>query len=406
MSKPGLPVAVAVGLAAMMLDAPTLAERQQQTPPLPQEPGAQEPPASPQRPAPAGLLPLTLIAEIDPGAASADGPNGKKARPNAPALLYQGRLIFTTDSGEARCFDADTGASLWKLDLPGAPTLPPTSAPTGILLARGDGHLLLVDPERGEILFDQTIDFPLTIPPLAQQDILYLASPEGEVGAFHIGEKRLLWRTPTGEAVRALARGSGLVVASGDKGTLTALAAEDGQVRWTFRGQGGFEAGAVFDAEKEERLFIGDTSGVFYSLSADEGKERYRWKTGAAITVPALVQNKRVYVASHANLLFAYLERSGHEQWRADLPSRPATGPVAAGPFLALGTLNGEIVELNATSGKRGGTPYQTPADIRTPPTLAPPRVAVVLRSGKVILLGHPAPAPAPTETQPVRSAR
>jgi len=403
MSKPGLPVAM-----ALVLDALTLAERQQQTPQLPQEPAAQEPPASPQRPSPPGLLPLTVVAEIGPGAASANGPNGKKPRPNAPALLYQARLIFTTDSGEARCFDADTGASLWKLDLPGATLLPPSSAPTGIVLARGDGHLVLVEPERGEILLDQTTDFPLALPPLADQDVLYLASPEGEVGAFRVGEKRLLWRTPTGETVRALARGSGLVVASGAKGTLTALAAEDGQVRWTFRGQGGFEAGAVFDAEKGERLFIGDTSGAFYSLSADEGKERYRWKTGAAITVPALVQNKRVYVASHANLLFAYIEKSGHEQWRADLPSRPATGPVPAGPFLALGTLNGEVVELNATTGKRGGTPYQAPADIRTPPTLVPPRVAVVLRSGKVILLatGHPAPAPAPTEAEPKRSAQ
>jgi outer membrane protein assembly factor BamB len=338
-----------------------------------------------------------VVAEID---LSAEDPGRQVPRPNAPVLIDAGRVTVTADTGVAWCLDAETGGIIWKRELDGT-LLPPSAGPGGVVLARSDGRLLLLDYEQGETRLEVATEFPLALTPLVREGVAYLAGPGGEAAAFNLEEKRLLWKAATGEPARALASGAGLLVVSGGQGTLTALSLDDGKARWSFRGEGAFEAPAVFDAQQEQ-LFVGDTGGTFYSLSAKEGKKRYRWKTGAAITVPILLHEKRVYVASQANTLFAYTEGGGHEQWRVDLPGRPASAPVVAGPFIAVATLTGEIVEFNTTTARRGGTPFKAPADIRAPPTLSPPRAAVLLRSGRLILLltGHPPPPPTPTEVK------
>ena len=124
---------------------------------------------------------------------------------------------------------------------------------------------------------------------------------------------------------------------------------------------------------------------------------RFRWETGAAIVSPALVEDDRVYVTSYAATLFAYQAGNGHEQWRLNLPGRPASGPVKVNQRIILATKDGFVVEVDPLRGRQGATPYRAPADIRPRPSFRPPYAVVTLRSGKVLLLETTPPEPPPT---------
>jgi len=340
----------------------------------------------PELPPPPGLLPLQVKAEISP----AD-------RPRTPVLLTEDRLVVVSRGSQAECFDLQTGELQWRLGLPGRDLLAPRLLPEGILLASGDGKLFIVDSETGSVSRELTAPTALVLPPLPVGSTYLLSTPEGDVIAFDPVKEREFWRAVTGEAPLALAQGGELVVVSGAKGSLTALEARSGQVRWKFRGRGGFEAPAAFDITAE-RLYIGDRSGAFYSLSADEGKVRFRWETGAAIVTPALVDSDRVYVTSYATTLFAYRAGNGHEQWRLDLPGRPASGPVKVNQHILVATRDGYVVEVVPLLGQQGTTPYKAPTDIRSQPSFRPPFAVLTLRTGRVLLLETTPPEPPPTE--------
>ena len=65
--------------------------------------------------------------------------------------------------------------------------------------------------------------------------------------------------------------------------------------------------------------------------------------TGASIRSAVLLEDKRIYVATFANSLYAFHSGNGTELWRANLPGRPATGPKRVRNRLLVPTLDGEF---------------------------------------------------------------
>jgi hypothetical protein len=217
-----------------------------------------------------------------------------------------------------------------------------------------------------------------------------------------------------GEASLALASSGGTIFASGSDRMLTAVEAGGGQ-RWRFRGRSGFHAPAVFT---QDRLYIGNDAGEFYCLTLSSGDTEFRWATGASIRFAALVEERFVYVTSFGNELYAYQARGGAERFRVSLPGRPASGPVRFGQRLVVATYDGAIVEVDPQKGAVVKT-YEAPGELAAPPAFlaalpskassaftasaapsaspepAEPewylthRVALALRTGEVLLLGH-----------------
>lgn len=216
---------------------------------------------------------------------------------------------------------------------------------------------------------------------------------------------------------------------------MTALDPVTGAVKWTLVGRGPFRAPATFGDDRK-RLYIGSDTGEFYCLDAITGKVKFKWATGASIRSPALVEGDRVYVSSYANAIYAYGARNGHEQWRAHLPGRPASGPVRLYQRFIVATQDGMLIEIDPTRGHLGKShvvsgeipdspvfhivpappiavlpeePESLPAEaLLADPELADEgseepeepkwyelsRIAVALRSGQVLLLRHQPPEP------------
>jgi outer membrane protein assembly factor BamB len=367
------PTLLSLSLALMLLSTRFQQNPPQETPESEQAEPFVGPPAPP--PPPPGLLPLRELAEIKPS-----------NYPEPPALFHEGTLVVVCRGGVVEGFDAETGEFLWKLGLPGKVFLPPRATSRGILLSTADGTLLEADASTGEISKESVAPIALALAPLISDTIHVLASPEGEVVAIDPATDQPLWRVEIGEAPGALAKGGDLVVVSGSRDTLTAVEVVSGQIRWSLRGRGPFRAPAVFDA-KAERLYIGDGAGVFYSLSAKNGKVRYRWELGAAIVHPVLLEGDRLYLVSYANTLTAYRAGNGHEMWRFNIPGRPASQPVRVNQRIAVATMEGFIVEVSPDRGRRRGSPYKAPTSIRANASFYPPYAALTLLPGPILLL-------------------
>ena len=389
-----LSAALAAGSQPLLAYAPqeaqngAPAERAPSPPTTPTESQDENPPASapgsePQRPTRrAGLLPLAVGAEIN-----------LPSRPVGPALLHDKTLVLATTAGELLSLDAATLVTRWKLGMPGEKLFTPCLVAGGVLVASAAGNLVLVQPDTGEILKESPLGSPIVSTPSCDPSLLYLATPDHEVLAYDLQEWKEIWRTKLQAPLIGLSRVSGLVLASDDAAGLNALDAANGALRWQFQGRGNIDAPAVFD-EKEDRLYVGDTGGFFYSISARDGNVRYRWANGGAIAQPALLEEDRLMVVSYANTLFCYRTGNGHELWRTNLPGRPAFAPVHVRRRLVVLTLNGQVSEY-LPGGQPSPLIYQAPDDILPYPTFLPGGLVLPLRSGKLLLLETREPTPA-----------
>ena len=383
--------AVLIVLASVLLKSDSFQEKPPPPPPQADEQEAAPVEAeTPPPPPPPGLLPLQTVSDID-----------TSGTPLLPPLFHEDSLIVASQEGSVEAYLTETGEFLWKLGFPDEDLLPPLPMPDGFLLTFRKGTLLFIASDNGELLKELETPNSIDIPPLRHEDIFFLASPEGEITAYDLQSEQVIWKTPTNEPAASLAKGGDLLVVSGSEATLTAIDTKNGQIKWTFRSRGAFEAPAVFDA-KAERLFIGDLAGTFYSLSANNGKAHYRWETGGAITNPVLLEGRTVYVISYSNTLFAYRTGNGHELWRVNLPGRPASGPVRVGVRLVVATFDGHVAEVDPMRGRLAGQPYKAPDTLRPHPRFYPPYAALTLYMGRILLLStqQPTPEPPPTELE------
>jgi outer membrane protein assembly factor BamB len=405
--------------------------RAQQAPPPTETPGAAEtadavpvPPGPPE-----GILPVGEIARIE---------QGPRERPRV--LLEGGALLLVTDTGSVELYRAENGEFRWKLGLPGEVLHLPAvlgSDPLELLLSTKSGKLLFVEGATGSITRELELGFEIALAPFVSRDAafgptLFLGTATGEVVAYDPASESERFRVETPEKPNAFAMARDTLVVSGDARTLTALDAAGGTIRWRRPARAGFYAPAVF-SERADRLYVGDEAGEFYCLNASNGETHFRWSTGAAVRAPAFVHGNRVYVASYGNILYAYDAGGGSEQWRANLPGRPATGPVLVNQRLVVATFDGVFVEVSLDTGEISKQ-YTAPGELGSAPSFAvaspdapeieaaaepaiesePPaprwferhRVALPLRTGAVLLLAHQPPDPAGVETPEVKDAK
>jgi hypothetical protein len=152
--------------------------------------------------------------------------------------------------------------------------------------------------------------------------------------------------------------GSGGVVAAGATGGASA-----GSVRWQVEGAGPV-TGPVLAFPAERLVFIGDEGGELAAADLETGRERWRWTLAEGFHHPPLLSRGRLYAATKANSLYCFDAKRGGERWRAALPGRPAAPPLRVAGVILVVTRDGLLVELNAETGERVGSPRDLEAEV------------------------------------------
>jgi outer membrane protein assembly factor BamB len=243
----------------------------------------------------------------------------------ADAAYDSGKVFVVNFDGLMKAFDAATGTLLWSINLPGQYAF--TSAPTavnGVVFEGGAGSggtVYAVDETNGEVLWTMGVENGDSSSPAVTLGNVFVSYACPQTYAFNSVTGQLLWHrsscceggggaTPVVHAAQLYVRDSfctpgtnGLVLNANtgtrirgfnsdrppaffgnvalflQSGTLRGVNAQNGQVLWSFAGDGGLQSAPLV---VNQTIYIGSSSGTLYGLKAS-GQQIWSTNVGAPI---------------------------------------------------------------------------------------------------------------------------
>jgi outer membrane protein assembly factor BamB len=274
-----------------------------------------------------------------------------------------GGFVYAGGDGSIEARTDAAGAGAWRRPVTGRVMSMHWNA--GWLFAQTEpGAFLTIRATDGEILWQKHFGSPLSAPPAATGDRLYLAFDDGRVLALALQDGAEIW-------AHALAEPAAGILPVGD------------------------------------RVFIGARDNQFHSLRARNADADWRWRTGADLLGLPVLDARRVYFIALDNILRGHDRNNGTMMWKQVLPVRPFTGPLLSGETLIVSGVAAELYGYNARDGKRTGNFVVKGAEQEEMLLASPPHLTgqdsliLVTKGGQVRAVGSAAtPAEAP-ETPP-----
>jgi len=223
----------------------------------------------------------------------------------------------------------------------------------------------------------------LEFPPALAYGRVFLPTFAGLLVALDADSGKVLWRHASGRCAWASpAVADGLVYqtfllrpprcdpARGRAGTLVALDAASGRVRWRVALPPTESSPLVWHG----LVYVGDWSGHVSAFDARTGARRWSIVTQGPVKGSVAVADGRAYVGAYDGRLYALDARTGRVLWRTSSRSRLGRrGAFYSTPAIAygrvyLGSTDGSVYSFGAVSGKlrwshrTGGYVYGSPA--------------------------------------------
>ncbi len=253
------------------------------------------------------------------------------ARLNAAPVVADGK-VFTIDiAGQVSAFDAKSGAVLWRATV----KLPKrgSRAAFGGGVSAGDGRV-------------------------------YVATGYGIALAYDVATGKQLWEQALVQPLRgAPAVAAGRVFFLSQDNQLHALDGATGQVRWTVNGtvETACILGSGAPAIALDTVVAGFCSGELNALRAENGRTVWQdqlARTGRSTAMAALadidgspvVDRGRVFAIGHGGRMVSLELATGQRVWERNFAG--VWTPWAAGEFLYVVTVEGEVLCITRTEGK------------------------------------------------------
>ena len=311
----------------------------------------------------------------------------------------------------------------WVVSFDSVPVATPGYDANTAYIPLKDGELVAVNLDRGTIRWRRQIATAFT--PATGDGLVFVATAaEIEARDAQTGDVR--WRAPLpGGAAIALAYDTGWLLASTPTGDLVAMRAADGHQVWR-RQLGAPLSGApgpaldrlylpladsrlvsvlLADGETvwertlparvttllalDDQLVVGTAGKRLMSLDLRSGRQRWAWTVGGDISGLPLADEKRIYFVARDNVLRAVDRGSGNLRWKANLPSRPAGGPLRLPDMVMMPLVSSDIQGFELETGK-AATSVRAAGEIGAQPffranaSLASPRLITVSRDGQL----------------------
>lgn len=253
------------------------------------------------------------------------------ARLNAEPVVGGGKVFTIDTAGEVRAFDADTGRLAWQNEV----RLPKRGnrAAFGGGVSYGDGRVYVatgygiaaaMDAASGKILWERALVQPLRGSPSVYGTRVFFLSQDNQLHALDGASGELSW-TVAGTVEVACILGTGApaiaqdtVVAGFCSGELNALRAENGRTVW------------------QDQLARTGRSTAMAALADIDGSP--------------VIDRGRVFAIGHGGRMVALEMATGQRAWERNFAG--VWTPWAAGEFLYIVTVDGEVLCVTRAEGK------------------------------------------------------
>ncbi|MGC3873772.1 outer membrane protein assembly factor BamB [Halomonas sp. GXIMD04776] len=283
--------------------------------------------------------------------------------------LDDGRLFAADQSGQVRAIDAESGETLWQIELDTPVSSGLTAVADQVYLGTRNGQVLALDQEDGSELWRSRVSSEVLAAPQPNRSLLVVQSVDGAVTALdrNSGEER--WVYTTNQPALTL-RGTGtprvieqVTFAGFANGRLVTLDNRSGQSLWDLRvavPQGRSEVKRLVDLDgqpiltRDGRLYVTSYNGRLLALEATSGEILWSREESSYLT-PLLVDDT-LYTVNDASHVLALDALSGRLLWESDaLEGRWLTSPAFIDGYLALGDYEGYVHLLEAGNGEIAG---------------------------------------------------
>ena len=203
--------------------------------------------------------------------------------------------------------------------------------------------------------------------PAIANGCVFFGSRDGMIYCVNSSTGKQIWTFSTGEAIESspAIEGTKLYISSED-GRVYCINTQTGIQIWKAT-IGGYAKSSPYVAN--DRLFIGSGKPAFFCLNATDGNLIWKKTMSERIESSPTLNNELVYIASNDFHVYAFNQSDGLEIWRTHTGST-VSSPVAYMGNLFIGSSDGAVLSLNATSGDINWQ-YQTSAPIISSPTVA-----------------------------------
>jgi outer membrane protein assembly factor BamB len=203
----------------------------------------------------------------------------------AKPFVHAGKIYAKTITGVVYCIDLKTGHKDWKYEHTSTEIiLKASSSPVfyqnSILVGFSDGSIVGLEPLKGHPIFQQHVSYARGVSeverlndvdtnPLIDQDRLYIASYQGEVGAYSIPQSEFIWKRQASTFHDLVFVDSTLVLVSSSD-SVWAYHKTNGQVLWTQKAlkARGLTAPAIWRGQ----IWVGDRLGTLHGISPSSGQ--------------------------------------------------------------------------------------------------------------------------------------
>lgn len=279
--------------------------------------------------------------------------------PASPSLDPEtGRVFLATRDGRIHALNKD-GTAAWELAVKGPFEAGPTVKDGVVYAASAKGILYALRAGSGEKLWEYDAKEGLATEPVVEQQLVLVASLSDTVYAVDRKTGKWVWQhrrdLPAGFTIHGASRpvvSAGTVYRGFADGTLVALSAADGTLKWehALAERGDFRDVDTAPAVDEEsgRLYAASYGTGVVALDTANGKELWR---SAEPGIVSLLLDRGVLYASGDQGVRAYRAEDGTTMWTRALGERAGRRAILARGLLVV-PLSTSLLFLEPASGR------------------------------------------------------
>jgi len=270
------------------------------------------------------------------------------SRVESRPVIHESNVYIVDVDGNLYSIEMNSGKLNWKVKA-GGPLLfrsEPLVTKEMIFLATGYGFVEAYD-HSGKKKWSNNLDEAIFNSLQVAGRNLIIATDELKLYALDSRDGDTVWSTPIDEKVvtQAPLIHNKHIYFGCYSGIFYSITIDDGDIVWTYKTDGAiYSSPALY----EKSVLFGSEDGFIYSLEDATGKLLWKFKTGGAVTVSPLLAFGNVIVADDRTV-FALNPGNGTLLWQNTFTSGIKTSPVFAGDAVVLGLDNGDVVSVRNT---------------------------------------------------------
>jgi outer membrane protein assembly factor BamB len=280
------------------------------------------------------------------------------------------------------------GRIAWQRDSGGAIFSAPVLADDILYVGSTSGSLFALDAQTGAIRWQHAIgQFLNDATPVVAGRVVFVGANRTWIEALDATDGQQLWAANLGETIKAPPTyADGLVLVNATT-TTYALNARTGAVRWRFHEKGSGWPTQAAPAVWGQIVYIAQgTTPILYALDLLTGRQIWSYNVGDRLISSPLITGRDVVIGTWNGLVEALDATTGALRWRYNVnqarkPGAPEDGIgsslAAADGLIFVGTYNGSVLAISTTGGR-----------LRWVHTIASPVLNVPAIAGSTLYVG------------------